>query len=426
MAGKTLTDVVRDIGRLAKLRTDLALPDADLLERYILQRDEAAFEALLHRHGPLVFGVCRRLLYNAHDAEDAFQATFLILARKAGSVVPRSQVGNWLYGVAYRVAARARKLACRRAREQLGKDLTAVPSREKPSEPDLPPLLHAEVERLPDKYRSPIVLCYLEGKTNEEAARLLQWPIGTVKIRLSRARELLRSRLALRGVALSAGLLTANAMTAPASAALLQGTFQAALSFAAGSAVVGGAASAQALALTKGELQTMFLSKLKLVAAAVLSVAVVAGAGGLAYHGLAVEPQAKDEKKADKPKDDKEAILGTWRVVTQEQQGQSKEESEEHRLIFSADGFTIKKGDETLYKGKFKIDASKKPKTIDMEIIESAKGGNDGKTGLGIYSLEGDTLKWCVNEPGETERPKEFSAPSGTRLMFVTFKREKP
>jgi RNA polymerase sigma factor (sigma-70 family) len=425
MAGKTLTDVVRDLGHLTRLRADLALPDAQLLERYVGQRDEAAFEALLHRHGPLVFGVCRRFLYDAHDAEDAFQATFLILARKAGSVVPRSMVGNWLYGVAYRVAARARKLAGRRAREQLGKDLTAVPGRDKPTEPDLAPLLHAEVERLPDKYRSPIVLCYLEGKTNEEAARQLQWPVGTVKIRLSRARDLLRSRLARRGVALTAGLLVANTLTAKAPAALLQGTFQAALPFAAGSAVVGGAASAGALALTKGVLQTMLLSKLKLVAAAVLSVAVVAGAGGLVYHGRAVEPQTRDEKKADKP--DKEAILGTWKVVTQEQQGESKEgDPEGHRLIFSGDEFTIKEGEQAIYKGKFKIDASKKPKAIDMEITESAKEDHNGKTGLGIYALEGDTLKWCVNEPGETERPKEFSAPAGTKRMFVTFKREKP
>ena len=135
MPGKTLTEMVREIGRLATLQAELALPDAELLERYIRRRDETAFEALLHRHGPLVFGVCRRLLYNAHDAEDAFQATFLILARKANSIVPRSSVGNWLYGVAYRVAARARKSACRRTREQLGMDLTAVPGREKPVEP---------------------------------------------------------------------------------------------------------------------------------------------------------------------------------------------------------------------------------------------------------------------------------------------------
>jgi RNA polymerase sigma factor (sigma-70 family) len=303
MPGKTLTDVVRDIGRLANLRAELALPDGQLLERYVRQRDEAAFEALLHRHGPLVFGVCRRLLYDAHDAEDAFQATFLILARKADSIVPRSLVGNWLYGVAYRVAARARKAACRRTRGQLGTDLTAVPARETPGEPDLAPLLHAEVERLPDKYRIPVVLCYLEGKTNEEAARQLQWPVGTVKIRLSRARELLRSRLSRRGVALTAGLLAANMLPTKASAALVQGTFQAALAFAASGAAAGSTASAQAFALTKGALKTMFLSKLKFVAAAVLSVAVVAGAGGLAYHGLAIDPPAKDDKKTDKSKD---------------------------------------------------------------------------------------------------------------------------
>jgi len=259
MPGKTLTEMVREIGRLATLQAELALPDAELLERYIRRRDETAFEALLHRHGPLVFGVCRRLLYNAHDAEDAFQATFLILARKANSIVPRSSVGNWLYGVAYRVAARARKSACHRTREQLGVDLTAVPDREEPAEPDMAPLLHAEVERLPDKYRIPIVLCYLEGKTNEEAARQLQWPVGTVKIRLCRARELLHSRLSRRGVALSLGLLAANTLRAQAPAALVQATLQAALTFAAGGAAVGGATSVQAFALTKGVLKTMCL-----------------------------------------------------------------------------------------------------------------------------------------------------------------------
>jgi RNA polymerase sigma factor (sigma-70 family) len=426
MPGKTLTEMVREIGRLATLQAELALPDAELLERYIRRRDETAFEALLHRHGPLVFGVCRRLLYNAHDAEDAFQATFLILARKANSIVPRSSVGNWLYGVAYRVAARARKSACHRTREQLGVDLTAVPDREEPAEPDMAPLLHAEVERLPDKYRIPIVLCYLEGKTNEEAARQLQWPVGTVKIRLCRARELLHSRLSRRGVALSLGLLAANTLRAQAPAALVQATLQAALTFAAGGAAVGGATSVQAFALTKGVLKTMFLSKLKFVAAAVLSVAVVAGAGGLAYHGPAISSPAKEDKKTDKSTDDKRAILGTWKAVAQEQQGQSKEDQEHLRLIFSDDEFTIKKGEQVVFKGKFKIDSSKKPKAIDMTITEAAKQGHIDKTGLGIYALDGDTLKWCVNEPGETERPKEFSATPGTRFTLITFKREKP
>src|SRR5262249_38367363 len=161
MAGKTLIDVVRNLGRLANLQADLALPDTQLLERYVRERDEAAFEALLHPHGPLGFGGWQRLPYDAQEGGEPLPANVLILARKAASIVPPSLVGNWLYGVAYRVAARARKSACRRTREQLGADLTAVPDKEKPIEPDLATLLHAEVERLPDKYRIPIMLCYL-------------------------------------------------------------------------------------------------------------------------------------------------------------------------------------------------------------------------------------------------------------------------
>jgi RNA polymerase sigma-70 factor (ECF subfamily) len=204
----------------------LALPDDQLLERFVRLRDETAFEALLRRHEPLVFGVCRKLLYDVHDAEDAFQATFLVLARKAGSVAPPSLLGHWLYGVATRVATRARKAALRRAREQSGADLAAVPSAAEKEDSDLAPLLHEEVRRLPDKYRRPVVLCYLEGKTNEEAAHQLQWPVGTVQGRLNRARALLRARLTRRGFALSASLLAA-ALAPAASAAPSPPTAQA-------------------------------------------------------------------------------------------------------------------------------------------------------------------------------------------------------
>ena len=124
-------------------------------------------------------------------------------------------------------------------------------------------------------------------------------------------------------------------------------------------------------------------------------------------------------------KQDKGKLRGTWRAVTARQRGESKDEAAEHRLIFSGDEFSIKRNDETILKGKFKIDPSKKPKEIEMEIAEAAKEQLHGKTVLGIYELDADTLKWCANDPGETERPKEFSGEPGTNHFLVTFKREK-
>src|SRR5262249_22993803 len=159
------------LGNAEGVQALLMLPDAQLLEQFALHRHEAAFEALLHRHGPLVFGVCRRMLFDRQDVEDAFQATFFVLARKAGSITRRSLLKNWLYGVAVRVAGRARKNALRRrGRERQDGNLTALAGEERSVDPELAPLLHEEVQRLPDKYRGPVVLCYLEGKTNEEAA----------------------------------------------------------------------------------------------------------------------------------------------------------------------------------------------------------------------------------------------------------------
>src|SRR5262249_49694185 len=156
------------------------------------------------RHGPLVFGVCRRLLWNVHDAEDAFQATFLVLARKAGAIGQRALLANWLYGVAYRVAARVRKSSMRRSlREQTNADVPDVPGRETPTEPDWAPLLHDAVQRLPSKYRSPVVLCYLHGMSNEEAAAKMGCRVGTVKGRLNRARALLHKRLERHGAVLA-------------------------------------------------------------------------------------------------------------------------------------------------------------------------------------------------------------------------------
>src|SRR5262245_53862403 len=177
MANAPLGKVIRQLRQ--SLDHEGGLSDAELLERVVSQRDTAAFEVLVWRHGALVLGVCRRLLRHEQDAEDAFQAAFLILLRKAGSIGKRQSLGSWLYKVAYRVSLRAR--ARRRARrEQPGGD---VPAREATPEliwRDLRPVLDEEVDGLPEKYRTPFILCYLEGLTNEEAGRQIGCPRGTV------------------------------------------------------------------------------------------------------------------------------------------------------------------------------------------------------------------------------------------------------
>jgi RNA polymerase sigma factor (sigma-70 family) len=275
---------------LRRLRAAALVPaasgpgDGPLLEQFVARRDEAAFAALLRRHGPMVLGVCRRLLRHEQDAEDAFQATFLVLARRAAAVVPPGMVGNWLYGVAYQTARKARASRARRhARER---QVTAMPEREAPRPGpwrELRPLLDRELSRLPDNYRAVLVLCDLEGKTRREAARLLGWPEGSVCGRLARARKLLAGRLARQGVmlpaAVLAAVLTENAAPAGVPAALAEATVRAAGRFAAGTAAAG-LVSPTAAALTEGVLQTMWTTKLKVLAvSAVLAAALFAGAG---------------------------------------------------------------------------------------------------------------------------------------------------
>ena len=165
---------------------------------------EAAFEALVKRHGPMVLGLCRQILKHQQDAEDAFQATFLTLACKAGTIREPQALEGWLFEVAYRIAIRASAQASRRRLRHESRDVEesdAGPERDAEWN-ELRPVLHAEVNELPEKYGVPVVLCYLEGETNEEVARLLHWPVGTVKGRLGRARDLLRARLSRRGLAL--------------------------------------------------------------------------------------------------------------------------------------------------------------------------------------------------------------------------------
>lgn len=264
-----------------------ALSDMQLLERWLTLRDEAAFEVLLWRHGPMILGVCRRLLNNSADVENAFQATFLLLVRKAAAIRHRESVGAWLYQVAYRVALRARKSSARRCALETGEvEVLTDNAPDSILSRDLRQVLDEEINQLPAKYRAPFVRCHLEGCTNEEAAIEMQCPVGTIYSRLAWARERLRSRLARRGVTLTAAALAALAAHGVASAALAENTLQAAFAHAAHPATAVGC-KATAVALTKGVLRTMFLTKLKHGAAVVLALAVCGGAGGLVFYGIA-------------------------------------------------------------------------------------------------------------------------------------------
>jgi RNA polymerase sigma factor (sigma-70 family) len=275
--------LIVNLRRAMLARDGAARSDGELLEAFITQRDQAAFAALVRRHGGMVLGVCRRILVNAQDAEDAFQATYLVLARKAASVWPREQVASWLHGVAQRTALRARSVtAKRRAREKQVADMPEPEARPQDLWNDLRPLIDRELALLPEIYRSPILLCDLEGKSIKEATRQLGWPQGTVAGRLARGRKLLAQRLARRGLALS-GPALALTLTQHAAAAvppaLSQATADAAIRFAstAGATVGAGAAgaatglgvsalgvSAAVLTLARGVLQMMLVSKLKI------------------------------------------------------------------------------------------------------------------------------------------------------------------
>src|SRR5262249_45091253 len=221
MATAQMDKVIRHLRRAVLRQDGAGWTDGQLLASFIDQKDEAAFEALVRRHGPMVFGVCRRIVRNHHDAEDAFQATFLVLALKAASVKPRERVANWLHGVALRTARKAKAMTGkRRGRE---KQVTEMPEAEAAQQDqwrDPQPLLDQELHGLPENYRLPILLCDLEGKTIKAAAHKLGWPQGTLAGRLARGRKLLAKRLASRGVMLSAGSLAAVVSQNVASAGL--------------------------------------------------------------------------------------------------------------------------------------------------------------------------------------------------------------
>jgi RNA polymerase sigma factor (sigma-70 family) len=288
MSGRPPGVIRQQFEQMLGPETTASLSDRQLLERFARQRDEAAFAVLLHRHGRLVQGVCRRVLRGADEADDVFQATFLVLARRAGASGWSDSVGSWLYGVALQLALNARRAAGRR--RQLAERFAERQRRERPPERDLSEVcavLDEQVLRLPERYRTPVVLCYLEGRTRDEAARQLGWSLRTLERRLERSRKLLQARLAAGGVTLSAALLSVDLTRTGASAAvaasLLNTTTCSARQFVDRTPPIGGAMPGKAAALAEGVLRTMVRAKIKLAAVAVAgAMLLTAGAGLLA------------------------------------------------------------------------------------------------------------------------------------------------
>lgn len=399
-----LDSVVANIRRLAGVPQARALDDRQLLERFAAG-DEAAFTVLVDRYGGLVMGVCRRVLRHIQDAEDAFQATFLVLARKADKVAWQVSVANWLHGVAYRVSVRIRSEKARRlAREgqSLGMEngQCTLPGTDKNVHPtqdltwsDLKPVLDEELDRLPAKLRVPLILCCLEGKTRDEAAQQLGWSLGSVKGRLERGRELLRRRLARRGLALSA-VLSATLLAAPASKAAVPITLGLA-TVRAGMNVLAdptaGVVSPQILNLAQGAVNAMFMTKLKCAAAVLLTFGALTFGTGYVAHQVLARPTAAQSTPA-------ETVMTQARLADFEQGN-----------FLAVEEFAVTK--ELLGERNAGGDNDRKPPTLGGRVVSVGKDGKSlvvetpGKGGRG-------------NDPVEEAKKHDVKIARDTQILF--------
>ncbi len=420
MAARGTGEAMRHLGLLFREGAVAGYPDGQLLEQFVARRGEAAeaaFAALVERHGPMVLGVCRRALPDPLDAEDAFQTTFLILARKAGSVRVGDSLGRWLYGVSRRVSARAR--ACVGRRLDLERGLAAAGGRPGDASPpadrlDLRGVLDDELGRLPAKYRDPLVLCYLQGQTHEAAARQLGWPVGTVRGRMARGRDLLRIRLLRRGLAPSAALLGVSAEARASVPTLLADLTARAGCRVATGRWASGAASARVVAWAGSELTSMTMARCQAIAAALLVAGAALAAAGLgAGSWLAARQLPPDPapKAASPAREDRGEILGTWTSDDEVQETVGgvprPPRLARTRWVITADKIAM--ADEQGFLDReirYTLDPTRTPKAIDLTFLDS------GATLPGLYRLDGDDLTLDYG----LERPKDLKEGPGRLL----------
>ena len=440
MASSRIEPIIQHLRRTMLRRDEAGLSDGQLLEQFLSNRDAAAFEALVRRHGRMVLGVCRRVVGDPHDADDCFQATFLVLVRKAASISPRDKVGNWLYGVAHTTAVRLK--AANAKRRQRERQVSKMPEPEVLCEDlgdDVHTLLDEELSRLPEKYRTPIVLCDLEGRTRKEVARQMKIPEGTLSSRLTTGRRMLAQRLTRRGLAVSAGSLATILMQQAASAcvpaSLTSSTVKAALLVAAGKTMTAAVVSLKVAALTEGVLKTMLVTKLKIAMVATLMATLVVSGAGLIYRTQAAESTPAfraGERRPDKPrsaakaKTDQERLQGTWICTKSINDGKEAHDSEEWTF---KEGTVRMKGPrpgnaEATEFWRYKLDTTATPKRIDLVIWEKDFTDKNLKyceeRSEGIYAFDGDTLTICISWE-EGKRPTAFEGKKGCGL--ATFKK---
>jgi RNA polymerase sigma factor (sigma-70 family) len=334
MATTQLRTLLRHIEQLTAGREVHAETDQQLLDDFAARRDEAAFASLVSRHGPMVLRVCRRVLHHEQDAEDAFQATFLVLAQRTASINKRDSLGSWLHGVAYRTAMNAKRTAARRRNHEARLRAVAPQPAAGPTWDETQAVLDEEILRLPSCFREAFVLCVLEGKSGSEAAVALGCKEGTVKSRVKRARRLLQVRLARRGIKLTALLAALSVAESAARSALpatlARATVRFGLLYAAGETAAG-TIPAHVAALAAGVTRAMFLTKAKIATAVLMTVSLLIAGGTQAYQRLAAQekdappatakkaepsaPKAPIQRQAARVEDPKDSATFSGRVL---------------------------------------------------------------------------------------------------------------